>query len=122
MTQTQKKHQRSGLLTMAEGIPPYPLGADSATEAREVQSSPSQRTVKTGSSMTNSIGNTLPHTLSGSAESPKIAAVMFRIAVLALLAAGMVRRGRDRTSGNITILLPSTLWNDDLRLAESETK
>ena len=112
----QTKLQPSGSLMTGELIPPYQSASVNTKEAPGQHSTPSPDLGSLPSITMTSAANTSSRTNSAKQdESPKIAAVLFRSTVLALLAAGLAKRGRDG-KGNIVIVLPSTVWQDDMRL------
>lgn len=112
----QTKPPRSALLMTGELIQPYQSASVNTKAAAGQPSTPFPALANSQNTMTNLDGNISSRTNSAKqGESPKIAAVLFRSTVLALLAAGMLKRGRDG-KGNIVIVMPSTVWQDDIRL------
>lgn len=106
--QTPRPH--STLSTMDVNTPPYVLERANTTEASEKPCTQSAKTANLASSTKISTGNTLPHISSENA-----AATLFKSTVLALLAAGLLKRGKDK-HGNTVLVMPSTVWNNEMRL------
>jgi len=109
-----KKPPHSGLSTMAGNTRPLQPAAVNTTVAGGQHSTQS---AETGDTL--NIMQTSPVNTSSRISSAEIAATLFRSTLLALLAAGLVKRGHT-ADGSIAIVLSRQHWSTDLKLTSTD--
>lgn len=111
----QKKHQLSGLLTMGELTRLLPPVAVNSAEANAKPSIPSPKRENTPTSTQNLSGMSLNPT-ENERENALLAAGIFASTLPALLKSGLVRRAKNKLTGEVVLVFPSTVWTPDLKL------
>lgn len=105
-----KRRRRLASSMTGEHTPQFPLGNANGMEASGQRCTPS---VKTGGTLNTTRTSTANTSLRISSD--EIAATLFKSTLLTLLASGKAKRGLD-TLGNTAIVLPSSIWLDDITL------
>lgn len=113
MTTPQIKTKARPLALLTTGVP-FPLSqpaAVSATEASVKQSTPSVKTAHTPT-FTPTLSEMSSSRTESENENALLAAGILSSVVPTLLAAGLIRKARHSATGDLLLVLPSTVWTD----------
>ena len=113
----QTKRRPSGLLTTEGSTPLLPPAAVNRTAALGQHSTPSAKTEPIHTSIPRSSG-TLSNLTENEKENALLTVGVFASTLPALLNYRMVRKAKNKTTGEVLLVFPSTLWTDDLRLKD----
>ena len=115
MTRQQKKARPSESLTTVEPTQRLQPVDVNRMEASGQHSTPSAKTGNSRTSTTN-LNVMLSNLTETERENALLAAGIFASTLTTLLKAGMVRKVRNKVTGEVLLAFPSTVWTDDLKL------